>query len=115
MIPQLQQGLLEDGFRISIEKLCRWFNVPRRTVYHNATKAAPKLNQAYIISIKAMIEENPAFGYRTVAYLLNINKNTVQRIFQLMNWQVRKRSVGFRPWVQALPAVAQRRDEPLGH
>ena len=30
-----------------------------------------------------MIEEHPAFGYRTVAHLLDFNKNTVQRIFQL--------------------------------
>jgi putative transposase len=33
-----------------------------------------------------MIEENPAFGYRTVAHLLGFNQNTVQRIFQLKGW-----------------------------
>src|SRR5690625_7219967 len=53
-----------------------------------------------------MIEENPSFGYRTVAWLLGFNKNTVQRIFQLKGWQVRKRSIGFRPRVEALPSVA---------
>ena len=52
-----------------------------------------------------MIEENPSFGYRTVAALLGFNKNTVQRIFQLKGWQVRKRPVGFRPRVQALPRI----------
>lgn len=36
--------------------------------------------------IKQMIEENPSFGYRMVAYQLNFNKNTVQRIFQLIHW-----------------------------
>ena len=41
--------------------------------------------------IKAMIEEEPSFGYRTVAGLLGMNKNAVQRIFQLKGWQVRKR------------------------
>jgi putative transposase len=56
--------------------------------------------------IKRMIEENPVFGHRTVAHLLNFNKNTVQRIFQLMRWQVKKRPVGFRPPVQAMPSVA---------
>ena len=30
-----------------------------------------------------MIEDNPSFGYLTVAVLLGFNKNTVQRIFQL--------------------------------
>jgi len=29
-----------------------------------------------------MIEAEPSFGYRTVAALLGMNKNTVQRIFQ---------------------------------
>jgi len=53
-----------------------------------------------------MIEENPSFGYRTVAGLLGFNKNTVQRIFQLKGWQVKKRPVGFRPRIQALPSVA---------
>jgi putative transposase len=56
--------------------------------------------------IKQLIEEHPAFGYRTVAHLLGFNKNTVQRVFQLMRWQVRKRPVGFRPRVQAMPSVA---------
>lgn len=32
-----------------------------------------------------------------------MNKNTVQRILQLKGGQVRKRSVGFRPRVEALP------------
>ena len=32
MILSIQQGLLEDGFKVSIEQLCRWFEVPRRTV-----------------------------------------------------------------------------------
>lgn len=36
-----------------------------------------------------------------------MNKNTVQRIFQIKGWQVRKRPVGMRPRVQALPSVAK--------
>ncbi|ACY32244.1 Integrase, catalytic region [Comamonas thiooxydans] len=34
-----------------------------------------------VTPIKAMLEENLSFGYRTVAHLLGFNKNTVQRIF----------------------------------
>lgn len=111
MILQIHQGLLDDGFDISISKLCRWFDVPRRTVYYKPTKAAPKINPELLAPVKEMIEQNPSFGYRTVAYLLNMNKNTVQRIFQLKGWQVRKRPVGFRPRVQALPSVAQKPNE----
>ena len=60
-----------------------------------------------------MIGENPSFGYRTVAALLGFNKNTVQRIFQLKGWQVRKRPVGFAP-IQALPSVVFSAQPTLG-
>lgn len=107
----IQQGLREDGIRVSMAKLCRWFGQPRRTVYYQATKAAPKLREALAAPIKALIDQEPSFGYRTVAGLLGMNKNTVQRIFQLKGWQVRKRAVGFRPRIEALPSVAQAPDE----
>ena len=107
MIETIRQGLQADGIAVSISKLCRWFGVPRRTVYYRPVKAAPKLQDRLVGPIKAMIEENPSFGYRTVAYLLGMNKNTVQRIFQIKGWQVRKRPVGMRPRIQALPSVAK--------
>ena len=80
--------------------------MPRRTVYYRPTKKAPVVQQQFAQPIKQLIEEHPAFGYRTVAHLLSFNKNTVQRVFQLMRWQVKKRPVGFRPRVQAMPSVA---------
>ena len=111
MIEGLQQGLKDEGVTVSISKLCQWFNVPRRTVYYKPSKASLRLNPAFVEPIKAMIEEEPSFGYRTVANLLGFNKNTVQRIFQLKGWQVRKRPIGFRPRIEALPSVASRPDE----
>lgn len=107
----IQQGLREDGIRVSMAQLCRWFEQPRRTVYYRPTKAAPKVKPELAAPIKVLIEEEPSFGYRTVAGLLGMNKNTVQRIFQLKGWQVRKRAVGMRPRIQALPSVAQAPDE----
>ena len=106
MIRTLHEGLLADGFAVPITKLCAWFGVPRRTVYYKPVKSPPKIDPAFEEPIKAMIEENPSFGYRTVAWLLGFNKNTVQRIFQLKGWQVRKRPVGARPRIEALPSVA---------
>lgn len=106
MIGTICQGLRADGITVSISKLCRWFEVPRRTVYYRPVKAEPKVQARFAEPIKAMIEESPSFGYRTVAPLLGFNKNTVQRVFQLMGWQVRKRPVGFRPCVQAMPSKA---------
>ncbi|HET7162119.1 MAG TPA: IS3 family transposase [Rhodanobacteraceae bacterium] len=87
-------------------KLCRWFGLPRRTVYYRPRKAPPKVREELAVPIKAMIEQESSFGYRTVANLLGMNKNTVQRIFQLKGWQVRKRPIGLRPRIEALPSVA---------
>jgi putative transposase len=86
-------------FEVSLSKLCRWFGVPRRSAYYRSVKAAPKVDPKFAEPIKAMIEGAPSFGYRTVAHLLGFNKNTVQRIFQLKGWQVRKRPIGFRPCI----------------
>lgn len=53
-----------------------------------------------------MIEREPSFGYRTVALLLDFNKNTVQRIFQVKGWQVRKFLIGMRRNIGAVPSIA---------
>jgi putative transposase len=111
LIVQVQQGLKDEGCAVSTSQLCRWFEVPRRTVYYRPTKSAPKVQEALATPIKALIEQEPSFGYRTVAGLLDMNKNTVQRIFQLKGWQVRKRAIGHRPRIQALPSVATKPDE----
>ena len=103
MIETIRQGLMAEGIHVSISKLCRWFEVPRRSVYYRPVKAMPKIQEHLAEPVKKMIEENPAFGYRTVASLLGMNKNTVQRVFQLKGWQVRKRSVGRGPRIQAVP------------
>ena len=88
MILQIQRGLREDGFTVSMTKLYRWFDVPRRTVYYKPVKAKPRVQDRFATPIKQMIEADPSFGYRTVASLLRFNKNTVQRVFQLMGWQL---------------------------
>ncbi len=73
MIRSVQQGLLDYGIAVPVTKLCAWFDVPRRTVYYKPTKAAPKLDDKFVQPIKALIEEEPSFGYRTVAWLLGFN------------------------------------------
>jgi len=111
VIEAIRQGLLAEGFEVSVSQLCRWFEVPRRTFYYRSTKAVPKLRDELVAPIKALIEQEPSFGYRTVAGLLGLNKNTVQRIFQLKGWQVRKRPIGQRPRIQALPSAAIKPNE----
>jgi len=91
MIASIHQGLKDDGYCASISQLCRWFEIPQRTVYYRPMKKMPIVLERLAQPIKQLIEEHPSFGYRTVAHLLDFNKNTVQRIFQLRGWQVRKR------------------------
>ena len=79
---------------------------PAETVYYKTTKAAPKVDLRFANPIKEMIEKEPSFGYRTVAWPLGFNKNTVQRIFQIKGWQVRKRPIGMRPRIEVMPSVA---------
>ncbi len=67
MILRVQQGLAAEGFEVSVSKLCRWFSLPRPTVYYRPGKSASKVDPKYVEPIKAMIEESPSFEYRTVA------------------------------------------------
>ncbi len=111
MIETIHQGLQADGIHVSINKLCQWFEVPRRSFYYRPVKTAPKVQDRLVTPIKTMIEENPSFGYRTVAHLLSMNKNTVQRIFQIKGWQVRKRAIGFRPRIEAKVSATEKPNE----
>ena len=74
MILTLHEGLLADGIMVPLAKLCGWFGVPWRTVYYEPTKAARSVDPRFAGPIKAMIEKEPAFGYRTVAWLLGFTK-----------------------------------------
>ena len=73
----------------------------RRTFASSTRRKTPTVQERFAGPIKQVIEPHPSFGYRTVAYLVKFNKNTVQHVFQIKHWQVRKRPVGFRPRVQA--------------
>jgi putative transposase len=67
MIFQIQHGLREDGYSVPMTKLCRWFEVPRRTVDYRPVKSAPKVQARFAAPIKQLIEADPSFGYRAVA------------------------------------------------
>lgn len=54
----------------------------RLTMYSRPTKAPPTVRTDLAEPIKALIEAELSFGYRTVAGLLEMNKNKVQRIHQ---------------------------------
>ena len=74
-------------------KLCSWLDMKRRTVYYRPAKSPSAVRPDLAESNKALIEQEPPFGYRNVAGSLGMNENTVQRIFQLKGWQVRKSAI----------------------
>ena len=100
-----------EGDKVPISKACEWAGIARRTFYYRAQRSAPKVNEHLAARVKRIIDDLPYAGYRTVAWLLGENKNTIQRLFQLKGWQVRKRRSGARPRVQVLPSVASRPNE----
>lgn len=89
----VKQGLKKDGIAVPMTKLCQRFGMARRTLHYRATRKRPVVRPELAEPIKQLIEEEPTFGYRTAASLLGMNKNIVQRIFQLKGWQVRKRQL----------------------
>ncbi len=58
-------------------------------MYYRPTKAPPKVRADLAEPIKALIEVEPSFGYRAVAGLLAMNKNTVQRILPMAERVIR--------------------------
>ena len=54
MIATVQQGLEAEGITVPMTKLCRWFEVPRRTMYYQPTKAQPKVQEQLEAPIRAI-------------------------------------------------------------
>jgi putative transposase len=57
LIFRMQQGLADNGHSVSISQLCRWFDVPRRTVYYRPRRSPPSVDPALALPIKALIEK----------------------------------------------------------
>jgi putative transposase len=55
MIKTIRQELKQDGFNVSISKLCRWFEIPRSTVYCKPTKAPARMQERLVKPIKEII------------------------------------------------------------
>ncbi|WP_018870821.1 IS3 family transposase [Thioalkalivibrio sp. ALgr3] len=100
-----------EGHAVSLSRLCRWLEVPRRSVYYRPTRRRTPLNEWLVAQVKAKLEQFPTYGYRRLAAVLGVNRKPVQRILQRKGWQVRKRPQGHRPRAKSLPSVATRPDE----
>ena len=103
----VQAQLATEGDWVPLSTLCRWLDVPRRTVYYRARPRVSRVDPNRAARVKAVIERFPTYGYRRIAVLLGWNRKVVQRICQRRGWQVRKRAKGHRPRAKALPSVAK--------
>ena len=111
----------EEGHTVAIAQLCRWFGVPRSTVYYRPpVRAAPRppvVDTTVEAQIRTIIEAEPAAGVRMItarvrrASVAPVNHKKIHRIVQLNNWQVRQRPQGHRPRVQGWASRATRPDE----
>ena len=59
--------MADDGDHVSLSQLCRWFSMPRRTLYYKPTKSEPKMNPDTVRRVKAFIDKHPDAGYHTTA------------------------------------------------
>ena len=70
MIETIRQGLKEDGFIVSISKLCQWFDIPRRTAASasgmplrpSVTAIRMSLTQRVFRSLKTVVQGAPALA-----------------------------------------------------
>jgi putative transposase len=97
LIDQAMAEMATQGDVVTVVQACRWAGVSRRSYYYRPTKAKPRVNEHLAARVKRVNTDLPYAGYRTVAWLLGENKNTIQRLFQIKGWQVRKRRSGARP------------------
>ena len=86
----------EEGHKVSIARLCRWFGVPRSSFYYRPQPAAapPAMSADLVGMIRGVIEENPTYGLRRITAMVRrragapVNRKRVHRIVKLNGWQV---------------------------
>ena len=104
------------GHSVSIQKLCRWFEIPRSTFYYrpHARKRRP-LDVDLVEQIRAIIERYPTYGLRRISALLKrdivVNRKKVHRVLKSNGWQVRKRAKGHRPRARGMRSRADALNE----
>ena len=62
MILGIQESLYSEGVKVTMSQLCRWFELPRRTVYYKPCKVPPKVQERFEAPTKAMIEQGHRFA-----------------------------------------------------
>lgn len=111
----------EEGKEISIQKLCRWFGMPRSTLYYKHVRSEQrglrKLDPVLTEKIREVIDKNPTYGVRRITAMIRrnlnraVNKKAVHRIMKANGWQVRKKSRGFKKRAPEMSSKAERSNQ----
>ena len=74
MIEAIRQGLKADGFDVPSASSAGGLALPGAASITRQAGRTPKVDPAFSEPIRALIEEEPSFGYRTVANLLRLQQ-----------------------------------------
>lgn len=107
----VRSEMIEEGHKVGITQLGRWFGIPRRTLYYRPKQRKRELDPVKVEKVKKAMETFSSYGYRRLANETGLNKKAVQRILQRKGWQVRKRPKGHRPRAKAMPSVSAYPDQ----
>jgi putative transposase len=80
-------------------------------IYYKPKARTRRVDANLAEHVGVTMQRFPTYGYRRLAIVLGEHKKPIQRILQIKDCQVRKRSQGFRPRAKALPSVSHRLDE----
>lgn len=103
----IKSDLESEGIRVSVRKLCDWLEVPRSSLYREPKERRRyRLNEGLVKEIRAIIDQKPHAGVRTIHWALNrgrenrVNIKAVHRIMKIKGWLMQKRPKGMRPRVE---------------
>ena len=105
----------EEGNKVAIAMLCRWFGVPRSSFYYRPTpRASRPCDPQTVELVREVIDENPTYGLRRIAAVARrrsakpLNRKAIHRVIQENSWQVRRARRGQRPRASGWRSVAER-------
>ena len=104
--------LVEEGYSISIRRLCKVLQISRTAVYREPRKRRHYAMDIDLVhEIRIIIDTYPTYGLRRIVWRINlgrqqrVNRKAVHRILKLKGWQMHRRPKGMRPriksWVSA--------------
>ena len=98
---------------VSVSQLCRWFSVPRSSLYYRPRpRRATSFDPDVVTAVRQVIGTHPTYGVPRITACIRkslsrpVNHKKVRRIVRAHDWQVKQRPKGWRPRVPRWRSVA---------